>query len=464
VGDGVTDNWVTLQRAITLAQPGTTIYFPPGVYKISNTLNIHQPLTLRGDGATILFGGNELGGYRHFTVSSVDYHKTPGGVAWRGIVRAGDNTFRVALPVDRFKPGDPVYVWLGQDPNDLTLPHYSGVATIVANTGNTVTLDRAIPYDIRQGTRVHEIFPMPNGILQDVTIRDLRLDQVDGAILDMNISVERARNIRIENITGRAGNLVNVADSEDVVANNIDVDLLANHRAGGRVLTAWQAERVTLSNVRARTTADMPVVFLESWARHTTISNVDITWGYAAQPLSAVMHLTGGSYGTFIDNMVVRNVGPIMLVGSGTQKSEYQFGALEVTGPVISLPVYLTQKLTLGGRAYTEIGASRRQFTLKPNTLERFPVHSGGLLRAIRVSITGKTGVRNVYLLNTANQGADLLPLLTAGQVFDVAAVGFFGSNHAFNDAAGSDKTVSVLTGADLPPGTVLTVEVEYYR
>jgi len=460
VGDGVTDNWRKVQDVIDKALPGTTIYFPPGTYKMMQPLHIYKPLTVQGDGATILFGGHELGGTRQFNVTSWDSNWNQKPYTFTQRVTAGQKTFRVSMPTDRFKPGDAIFFWLGKDPNDPVLAHFSGVATIVANTGKTITLDWAVPYDIN--TDFHRFFPMPQGITQDVTIRDLRLDQVAGAVIDMNISVERARNVRIENITGVASNFVNVQDSHHVTVENVDLQLINPHAAGGRILTVWQSDYVTMNSARAVTMADQPVVFLESWARNTRINNLDVTWGYAGTaPRSNFFHFTGNSYGTFVDNLTVRNAGPIMFVGGGSQKAYYSFGSVNITGQVLSLPAWLVGRLQIGDQVFDEIGTVTQTFTLQPNSVEVHSLISGVVLRKMTVTINNKTGVRNVYLLDPIARGVDIQPQLVAG----VPLVGphYVGSFPGFNDLSGSEKTMSVITG-DVPAGTTITVSIEYMR
>lgn len=48
VGDGVTDDTAAIQAAFDTIARGVTIYFPPGTYRVTSTLNIETASVLRG--------------------------------------------------------------------------------------------------------------------------------------------------------------------------------------------------------------------------------------------------------------------------------------------------------------------------------------------------------------------------------------------------------------------------------
>lgn len=59
VGDGVTDDTTAIQNAIdalipTIAKTAYTLVFPTGKYKVTSTINITHPITLMGDGQSII--------------------------------------------------------------------------------------------------------------------------------------------------------------------------------------------------------------------------------------------------------------------------------------------------------------------------------------------------------------------------------------------------------------------------
>jgi parallel beta-helix repeat protein len=54
VGDGVTDDTAAIKAALTASTQYSTVYFPPGVYIVNDTLNVpHSQMTIMGNSATI---------------------------------------------------------------------------------------------------------------------------------------------------------------------------------------------------------------------------------------------------------------------------------------------------------------------------------------------------------------------------------------------------------------------------
>lgn len=58
-GDGVTDNTALINTLISNLESGTTLYFPRGIYIISNTININRYIKILGEGAST----HKLDGY-----------------------------------------------------------------------------------------------------------------------------------------------------------------------------------------------------------------------------------------------------------------------------------------------------------------------------------------------------------------------------------------------------------------
>lgn len=52
-GDGVTDDTAALQSLLTGLPSGSTIYFPPGQYRIDGPISINKPVTLFGESGTV---------------------------------------------------------------------------------------------------------------------------------------------------------------------------------------------------------------------------------------------------------------------------------------------------------------------------------------------------------------------------------------------------------------------------
>ena len=462
--DGVTDDADAIQAAIDAAPRGATVLFPAGTYRISHNILLGKPITVEGQGATLLF--DNAGRLRNpwydkqFTVTGT---LATDRYSWWETVKKGQTQFKVSVPLDKLRPGDTVYLELGQDPNDPNAQNLNTLATVVENTGSSITLDRPIPYDINQGTWANRVTRVTS-LGEDVTIRGFNFDHTPGSIADMNISLEFARNVRIENITGRFTNFVNVADSQDVSIENVRGSLEVTHIRGGRAMTVWQSDRVWMNDVKVSTNSGASVIFLESWARGTKITNLDIDWNYAQTPPMAVMFLAGGSYGTYIDNLTVRNAGPMSLVGNGGQLSDYHMDHVEITGPgaVLAAPVHRIDHLTVNGRVFSQIQTLRNDVVIQPNAETIVPLFDSGLIRKVTVNISTTTGVRSVMLFNPKGGAAEMLTKLVPGETVDMDPIGFVGEVNPLNDVAGSAKSLYLLAGPDLPAGAKVTITVEY--
>ena len=463
--DGVTDDADALQAAIDAAPRGATVLFPAGVYRITHNLVIMKPLTVVGQGATLMV--DNTGRARNpwydkqFTITGPISTET---FSWLEPVKKGQTTFKVAVPEDKLRPGDTVYLELGQDPYDPNAQNFISLATVVANSGSSLTLDRPIPYDINQGTWANRVRKVIS-VGEDVTIRGFNFDFAPGAVVDMNISLEYARNVRIEDITGRFTNFCNVADSQDVTIDNIRGSLEVTHIRGGRVLTAWQSDRVWLNNARVSTGVGASVVFLESWARGVKISNLEVDWNRVDNPPMAVLFLAGGSYGTVIENLTVHNAGPISLVGNGGQTSDYRLVNVNITGPgeVMAAPVDRIDGLTIGTRVYSQVKTLQKEVVIPPNTETTVPLIDGGVIRKVSMTISTKTGVRAVMLYNAVGNGVNVIDRLEPGRAVDLDLINYIGTVNPFNDIAGTAKSLYLLAGPELPAGAKLQLTVEYY-
>jgi hypothetical protein len=87
-GDGVADDTTAIQAAIDAAPRGATVGLPTGTYKVTATLRINKPLTLRGFGIYVFNGSNMyFGGTAWNTVGHVS------GSILKSTVASGDAVF-----------------------------------------------------------------------------------------------------------------------------------------------------------------------------------------------------------------------------------------------------------------------------------------------------------------------------------------------------------------------------------
>src|SRR5439155_17348789 len=105
---------------------------------------------------------------------------------------------------------------------------------------------------------------------------------------DSAIWVGIAKDSSIDGVSGRFNMVANISDSSLIQLTNVVASLVVGHPAAGRVLTTWQSDDVRIVNVKADTSADTAVFFVESWSRNTTFRNIDVNWRYPTMPRSAV--------------------------------------------------------------------------------------------------------------------------------------------------------------------------------
>ena len=459
-GDGVADDSGALQAAIDAAPAGATVNFAPGTYRLSRGLIVTKPLSMIGNDSLLLLDNGNVDRMRQISIVS---RQSTTRSTWKQTIAAGEQTFNVRVPLSEISAGDMVFVELGQDPYDPYMPNFSTVAKVIENNGTNITIDRPVPYAINTGTLLNRITRIES-LAQNVTVKGFRFNHTDGTLPDAAVWVQQALNVQVEDVSGRTPILAIVVESQDVTLRNLSADVVFPHPQAGRLLSLWQTDRIQMFDAHVHTDTDQPVVFLESWCRDTMIDGLDIDWNVPTAGVSNVLHWGAGSYGIFADNVTVHNTAPIRFVGSGGTPADYAFGAVEVTGPLISLPANLTTKLTLGSHVLTEIDKVHKEVDIQSSAALKIPLVSGALIRKVTVTLTNKTGVQSVLLQSALGQGTSLLPDLKNGEPLVVAGAGAVGSSYLFNDLDGSEKSLYVFTGPGVVAGTHVSVDVEYYK
>jgi hypothetical protein len=423
-------------------------------------LLIHKPITVDGNGGLLLLNTSAYPANYQIAITST---LTTNSVQWTEPVTAGQTTFHVATEPGQFTVGQWVHIGLGQDPNDPNEEHFAALTQITAVTTDSITVAASVPYDVNNGAFMHHITAV-DSLATDVHVRDLKFDHVDGTVPDSAIWVGIAKDCSIDGVSGRFNMVANIADSSLIQLSNVTASLVVGHMAAGRVVTVWQSDNVRVINVKADTSADTAVFFLESWARNTTFQNIDVTWRYASMPRSAVFHLTGGSSGTFIDRVRIDNTGPVNLVGQGSQLSDYRFGAVTITGQLHVAPLYLIDDLTLGSRRYANPQHVTQTIDLQPGWQDHQVTLAPGTIKTIKVTASDRSSIQWLLVINAQGKGGDYTQRLVSGQTVDFGGLlGFLGDPFPFNDAADSLKSLVIATPASITPGAQLTVEVEYY-
>ncbi|MDB5327679.1 MAG: glycoside hydrolase, partial [Phycisphaerales bacterium] len=460
VGDGSTNDATAIQAAINAAPDGATLVLDAGkTYKLNTGLTMGRPLSVEGNNATLLLNTSA------YPQNETVYYASPlaaTAYTWKQTVKAGQTTFNVPVSTDVLLPGDTVFLQLGTDVNDGTQPNWGEVCQIVANTGSTVTVNIAVPYDISQGARSNSIQRITD-VAQNVSFRNVAFNYVAGTKPDANLWLERTRNVTISNLSGQFTIMANIVDSQNVTVSDCHGTLNKLASSSGRMVTSWQMDGLNLYNNTATTSADAAIVFLESWSRNVTVSGLTVNWGNAAVSNQDVFHITGNSYDVFADNVTINNAGSVNLVQSGAQPASYRFGSVSVSGAVKSAPLAAIAKLTTGGKTYDASKMQNRTFTvpISANWTDHQVSLCSGVVESVSFTLSSLTGVNTIFVLSSNGAGFQLIGTLAAGKVSNFQQA--FGTDYPFDAPTAPDKTLHISTGSSVPAGTVLSVSVNYY-
>jgi hypothetical protein len=457
-GNGTSDDAGALQHAIDATPAYGTLVLEPRTYKLNTGLVIDKPMEVAGNGALLLLNTSVSPVNRTLTIRS---ELSPTSVSWKEPVTAGQSTFHPAFTAGTFKVGQWVFVELGQDPYDHNEQHYTTMAPVTAVGTNTLTLGTSVPYNINAGAFTNKITPVTS-MASQVHVRDLKFDHVAGTIPDASIWMERVRNSTIDGISGRFEIMATMADCANVSLTNATASLVNDHSAAGRALTVWQSDNTSFSNIHADTSVDKAVFFVESWARNTTLTNLDVRWRYTLAPQNAVFHLTGGSIGTLADGVRINNTGPVMLAMSGTQPADYHFGTVNVSGPLKAAWMRTVDDLTVGTKRFANAVHVTKTIDLAGGWNGKNIDLVRGAIKSIKVTATKANSVSQVFVLNPIGQGTSV-KTPPAGVAVDLPTLSMLTSDASFNDLSDSLKRTALITPTSVPLGSKLTFDIEYY-
>jgi hypothetical protein len=447
------DDAKQIQTAIDALPAGATLVLEPRTYRLQRGIVINKPIRLEGQNATLLLDHpNYYPGNQTIRIAS---RMASQSYQWNQTIRAGTNRLNVAVPTTAIKAGDWVRIGLGQDPYDANEEHFATLARVTENTGNSITLDVTIPRDINNGSRKHWIQRV-DSLAEGVTVRNLKLDWTDGSVPDINIAMDGARNVTVENIEGRFSNGFVPADSQNVTLRNVDASVVKLNAASGGMIGGWETSGLVATNVHVRTAGDNPVVFLESWNRSATIDDLTVDWTRTTDPRCAVFHVTGGSANTAFDDVTIINAQPISLVSGGEPVT---FGRLDVSGPVKNINLSTVNYFTNGDKVYGTALHTTTTVNLKSGSNPYSIPLTTGLLSRVTVTISDGQGVTGLFAINGSGQGSNMTTGFTAGTSATWVYTRGYGTDFAVDD---QNWKLDVYT-ASVAAGATMTIEVEYY-
>lgn len=172
----------SLQSIIDNAAEGSRIVLEEGNYRFTQTVEIDRSsITLEGQGSVTIIADASLCGEPALQIGAALYLENVDDPV-RVISNAGEGTKSLSLAIGHgVQVGD--VIWIEQ-PNDAALfaaigdslwqqdkPLRTGLAIVTAVSGNTVRLDRALPFDFEANKATVEVTHM----VQDVTVKNITL-------------------------------------------------------------------------------------------------------------------------------------------------------------------------------------------------------------------------------------------------------------------------------------------------
>ncbi|MEO6298015.1 MAG: hypothetical protein ABIV25_15820 [Paracoccaceae bacterium] len=211
-----------LQAVIDAASSGTHIVLAQGTYRFDQTVSItHDGITLEGQGAVTIIADKALNGAPALQVGAELFHETV--AAALHITRdaaTGGKTLQMANATT-VKAGDVIWI---ERPNDAALfakigdtewqedkPLRTGLAVVTAVHGNTVSLDRALPFDFDAATTTVEVTKM----VHDIVLRNLTFQGDYGTANPADFTNSLAAE--------KGGMMVSVNTSVGTVIQNVDI-------------------------------------------------------------------------------------------------------------------------------------------------------------------------------------------------------------------------------------------------
>ena len=200
-GDGVTDDYAAIDKAIKSVADGGAVFIPEGNYLIKTKLSLSKPIVLRGEGPerTNLLIDHSSDGFEIITYKRGQWVKIEDGFS------KGSTKLIVTSP-ELIKPGLYIEIQQDNDPEVMyTIPDWNTgwaagavgqIAKIVSIEGDTVTIDEPLRTNYRA-----ELNPVARtqGFAEYVGFEDFTVKRVDTSDTNM-FYFKNAANCWIKNV------------------------------------------------------------------------------------------------------------------------------------------------------------------------------------------------------------------------------------------------------------------------
>lgn len=196
-GDGISDDTAAIAQAISKAPPESVVYFPAGVYRVTQRLYPKSNMILRGDGpelTSILFEGPGTAD-RCIGIARWDSQQTTTYVAVTDGMEQGSIEIFLAS-VDGLEPGDIIEIEEDNDPewglNDTWQQRLAGQINRVIQVDHersSLTLDRHLrhTFTAARNPRLRKLYTINNVGIENLFLQ--RKDAIDGYTIEMKFAV-----------------------------------------------------------------------------------------------------------------------------------------------------------------------------------------------------------------------------------------------------------------------------------
>lgn len=478
VGDGVTDDTSAISAGLSQAAHKTLLLQPGATYRITNSITISKPVSIDGNGATILWDKDS----GSVTGIPLYYYPFPNlqSKTFSGAIAAGSATITLNN-VTGLSEGQTVFVRAGSaisDPYAWQVGFYNTIRSI---SGNDVTLEVPFPEDIDDappvtyngmpdatGTHLLSYWPDEADIPQNFFIRNLKFKIASGRKPEALLSMNFPRNVLVENVDFISGRKFSFAYGENVSIKNVTFGLNKYEGTGGENLIGMIGSRnVSIENVTG--SYEHTGITLEAECRNVNISNIMLQRTEGGSTGGTGIQVTGGS-----KNITIKN---LYWLGSDTASAKNPL-SVDATSSAVASDVYLLGSVGQydlrwheGPLEYLGVSYKSPRWFVKTVRLRSsmsnysVGVPQGSIWKRLKLYISNKTGITNFTLSGGAFAPNVVSDLPSNGTLEEIAGTYLpytysVGDGYGLNNA--TPKAITISTDTSVVSGSYVTIMLEH--
>lgn len=392
-----------------------------------------------------------------------------------GAITAG--VFSLTLSnVSGLSLGQTVYMFLGYDPTDITLPYWEMFNVITNISGNVVTFDDPVPENIADPSAMglfHHVWLSP-ALTQNISISGITFarDAVSGNTGYQPLAVDYARNVRLSNLEAQntSYGLVGVYYSTNSLLDTVscvNIQYNSSFSASGPCIAGWTNNVLSIKNVLC-SDVNGNCLSYEGQNRNIAVDTGRISQGQAVTAFQNMVVFLGNSL-----NCSIRNVS--FFAASQSQSWYPVAGApypplmenISVAGSIAAgWQMANVKSINLFGYSAYNRHEWSSTYSVVPNMAGVSFTLPQGLYLQVRAYITSTTGLTTVNLATSSAANNQIQSYLVAGQTVDVGVASGCCATSGFNNSpSGSPpfaRSMAITTGASVPANTTFRIAVSY--